>query len=50
MTTVRIGCLHTADSNIAVFDAAAQMLGPIARYSSMEFGPTCYDATPSELR
>ena len=28
MKTVRIGCLHTADSNIAVFDAAAQMLGP----------------------
>jgi hypothetical protein len=25
---VRIGCLHTADSNIAVFDAAAQALGP----------------------
>ena len=25
---MRIGCLHTADSNIAVFDAAAQALGP----------------------
>jgi hypothetical protein len=28
MKTVRIGCLHTADSNIAVFDVAAQVLGP----------------------
>jgi hypothetical protein len=26
--TMRIGCLHTADSNVAVFDAAAQALGP----------------------
>jgi hypothetical protein len=25
---VRIGCLHTAESNIAVFDAAVQALGP----------------------